>query len=173
MRPIPAQRRRYPNDMALARQSEVDQSVNGGQAGGGPRPDLPTPVLRECAPPLRALPPPVSRHAAPPRASLCLACLGDRRSPALYDMPVVGNGCDDMRMIDLAVIPDRYCTAVPTPQDVRLPIAVVITRVGDMPVVSDNACRGNDVAVVDLAVVPDRGRAVVVPPEDVAMAIAV
>src|SRR5258708_23780721 len=30
MRPIPAQRRRYPNDMALARQSQPDQSVNGG-----------------------------------------------------------------------------------------------------------------------------------------------
>jgi hypothetical protein len=27
-RPIPAWRRRYPNDMAVARQSEPDQSVN-------------------------------------------------------------------------------------------------------------------------------------------------
>src|SRR5437588_11027809 len=30
MRPFPVWRRRYPNDMAVARQSEVDQSVNGG-----------------------------------------------------------------------------------------------------------------------------------------------
>jgi hypothetical protein len=30
-RPIPTSRRRYLNDMALARQSEADQSVNGGR----------------------------------------------------------------------------------------------------------------------------------------------
>lgn len=28
---IPTSRRRYPNDMAVARQSEADQSVNGGR----------------------------------------------------------------------------------------------------------------------------------------------
>jgi len=34
MRPIPAWRRRYPNDMAVARQSEPDQSVNAEAAAG-------------------------------------------------------------------------------------------------------------------------------------------